>query len=109
MKTFARLGLGAIALATLALAHTQPAEARIRCNGPWQVTKHYGEIGSLYCGDKYLAHVARYSYGISVSFAMIRHNYNVKEEVCQQIGHDNRVSSICTGLRIHDRGGRKWP
>ena len=83
------------------------ADARIRCNGPWQIVDG-SEIASPYCGDRYLARVAR-EYGMRVSARAIRRDISVKDEVCQLIGHDNRVSDICTGFRIeHDNnGGRR--
>lgn len=70
------------------------AEARIRCNGPFQVVPGAGEIATPYCQDEYLARVAR-GYGIQVSGALIRRNPHEKERVCRMIGHDSRVNNIC--------------
>ncbi|MCH9806301.1 MAG: hypothetical protein K0U74_01085 [Alphaproteobacteria bacterium] len=81
-----------------------PAEAKIRCNGPWQVTRD-GQIATPYCGDNYLARVAK-GYGSRVTARMIRQNPNKKAEICQWIGHDTRIQDICAGFRNDDSGNR---
>ena len=82
------------------------AASKIKCNGPWQVVKGVGEIATPYCGDGYLARVAR-GYGVKVSANTIRWNPERKSEVCRLIGHDNRVSDICAGLTDEDYHGRR--
>jgi hypothetical protein len=95
---------GALAAAALTLG-AGDASAAIRCQGPNQIIN--GEpLATPYCADAYLAVVAR-QYGVAVSGAEIRSNYNRKRRVCELIGNDIRVSSICAGLRPSDRGGRK--
>lgn len=77
----------------------QPAEAAIKCDGPYQVSK-YGPIRTPYCEDTYLAHVAGYSP------AAVRHNPNIKQEACKRVGHYPRVSGICEGYG-HDNHFRR--
>ena len=86
-----------LAVAMLMVASSD-VEARIKCNGPFQVVRGAGEIATPYCEDEYLAHVAR-SYGIRVSGGAIRRNPSRKEEVCRSIGHDSRVYDICIKYR----------
>ncbi len=94
-----------IILSTIAIAGmaTTPASAKIRCNGPYQIVQG-NELATPYCGDNYLAQVAR-GYGSSVSARAIRQNPSKKEEICNWIGHDTRVQDICAGFR-NDEGGR---
>lgn len=81
-----------------------PAAAKIRCNGPWQIVNG-SQIATPYCGDNYLARVAK-GYGSKVSARMIRNNPNKKAEICQWIGHDTRIQDICAGFRNDDGGNR---
>lgn len=96
MMTIAR---GAAALGMLigcaALIAPLPAEAKIRCKGQYQVIKGVEHLSTPYCEDNYLATVAA-QYGSRVSAKAIRNNPHRKQEVCQLVGHDNRVSSICS-------------
>jgi len=105
-----RLTIALASAATLGagwwVAASTPAEARIRCNGPFQVVRGAGEIATPYCEDAYLARVAR-SYGIRVSGETIRYNENRKEEVCRAIGHDSRVYDICLKYRGSRRDFRR--
>lgn len=97
--------LGALAFAGLAFAN--PAEAAIRCDGPWQIVSGQ-RISTPYCGDTYLARVAR-EYGMRVSARAVRNSTSVKQEVCRLVGHDNRVHDVCIGYldeRDNDRGSR---
>lgn len=82
------------------------AEAKIRCEGQWQIVQG-NKIATPYCGDNYLASVAR-GYGSKVSARAIRQNPSKKQEICRWIGHDPRVQDICAGFRNDDggRGGR---
>ena len=81
---------------------TTPAEAKIRCSGAYQIVQGQ-HIATPYCGDQYLAQVAR-TYGMRVSGRALRRSQSLKEETCQLIGHDNRVSDICTGFRNESDG-----
>ncbi len=94
----------AILAAGLATFAAPQAEAKIRCDGAYQIIKGHGQIATPYCGDNYLGQVAR-GYGIRVSNSEIRNNPNRKAEICRHIGHDIRVQDICAGLR-DDNGGR---
>jgi hypothetical protein len=78
------------------------AEARIQCDGQYQIVQG-NRIYTPYCGDNYLAAVAR-SYGVRVSAATIRNSPGEKQRVCQFIGADNRVRDICQGWRNEGRG-----
>jgi len=89
-KVTAAAGMAVILLAGL----TTVSQARIKCNGAYQVVRGAGEIATPYCEDQYLARVAR-RYGVRVSGSQIRRNPNRKEEVCRMIGHDSRVYDIC--------------
>lgn len=92
-----------IAISALMLgAFANPASAAIRCNDDYQVVQG-NEISTPYCGDNYLANVAR-KYGIRVSNAEIRNNPNRKGEVCRMIGHDIRVKDACAGYGSSDKG-----
>jgi len=82
------------------------AKAAIRCNGPYQIVKGHGEISTPYCGDGYLAKVAR-EYGSRVSAKVIRQNPSKKQEVCRLVGFDPRVSTICAPFNDHDSGHRR--
>jgi hypothetical protein len=48
-----------------------------------------------YCEDGYLAHVARTSYGMQVTAALLRSNPAAKDDVCLAIGRDTRIAHIC--------------
>lgn len=96
--------LGVCGLMTVTVFAPTGAEAKIRCNGAYQVIKGSGEIATPYCGDNYLAKVAR-QFGMRVSAKAIRNNPSKKEEVCRLVGHDIRVQDVCAGFRNED-GGR---
>lgn len=93
----------AIITAALGIAGANSADAKIRCNGAYQIVKGQGEIATPFCGDNYLGSVAR-GYGIKVSDAEIRNNPNRKAEICRHIGHDIRIQDVCAGLRDDDGG-----
>lgn len=95
MKSTIAIAAGAAVL-LLAGTASQPARAAIHCEGPSQVVNG-SLITTPYCEDNYLAYVARRFYGIQVSDYTIRQNPSAKAEVCQQIGHDNRVNNNCQG------------
>lgn len=96
----------AILLLTTALAAVLVAaplvEAKIKCDGPNQVIKGHGLIGTPYCEDGYLATVAR-EYGMRLSADEIRNSPSAKGEACRLIGNDIRVRDICSGYRPEDR------
>ncbi len=101
MSKFGKFTLAALAILSMPAVMASTAEAKIRCDGPYQMSSGY-PIRTPYCEDNYLAEVAR-GYGMAVSGAEIRHNYNAKKRVCQSIGHDTRVSQICIGARPEGR------
>lgn len=98
MKSTRSRMTGALCAAVALVASAGVAEARIKCNGPFQVVRGAGEIATPYCEDEYLATVAR-GYGINVSGSAIRRSPSRKEEVCRAIGHDSRVYDICLKYR----------
>jgi hypothetical protein len=96
-----------IALATAAagawlIATPGTGEARIVCEGEFQVNS--GQyIATPACADRYLAQVAR-GYGMRVSHIDIR-NPSVKARVCEFVGNDIRLQTICSGWRNNQFGG----
>jgi hypothetical protein len=99
------LETGFTALAAIALLSTallQPAAARIRCQGQFQVTK-YGFIATPYCGDEEIARVAN-SYGWHREAATVHTNPLSKVYICQTLGYDWRLQSPCGGYLIHGGG-----
>lgn len=93
MKLSITKSVTALAAAICLLAALTPAEAKIRCNGPYQIIQG-NELATPYCEDNYLAKVARAA-GIRVSNKAIRQNPHKKQEVCYFVGNDPRVSDIC--------------
>ena len=79
------------------IGSTASGEARIKCRGAYQISAGT-LIATPYCGDRYLARVAR-EYGMRVSARTIRRDIATKDDACRLVGHDNRVSDICTGFR----------
>ena len=88
--------------ALLIAAAGERAEARIVCDGAYQIVQG-SPVATPYCEDNYLAAVAR-SYGMKVSAAAVRSNPSTKAQVCYTIGHDIRVTDICASYR---RDGRR--
>ena len=94
-----RITLASTVLAAAALlAPFGAAQARIECDGNFQVSKGGQTFGSPYCQEHNLARVAQ-GYGMRVSFDSIRRSESVKAEVCRTIGHDNRVRETCMPFR----------
>ncbi len=89
MKSTLAIFAGAAALFIAGVA-PQTAEAKIICKGRYQMSSH-GPISTPYCEDNYLAAIAGYK------AKMIRYNPSAKDEACQKVGHDPRVSDICAG------------
>ena len=90
---------GAMTLVAMAI----PAEARIACRQGYQ-SVNGSPIATPYCQDQYVADVAR-TYGIKVSGEAIRNNPNLKRNVCQTIGRDNRVFIACIDANSVGRRG----
>jgi hypothetical protein len=88
-----------VALASgLLVAAQTGAEARIRCDGNFQIVSGY-PVSTPYCRDWHLVQVAR-SYGIHVSFEAIRHSDSAKGQVCRAVGTDIRVQEVCAPYRF---------
>jgi hypothetical protein len=92
------IGAGAVLLAAA------PAEARIRCDGNYQIINGQPHA-TPYCQDENLAQVAR-TYGMRVSGSAMRNSPSEKQRVCQFIGSDIRVREACHGSGQDGRGGR---
>jgi hypothetical protein len=102
MRVLATATAAIATVSAFAFFPTDRAEARIACDGPYQIVQG-SALATPYCEDNYLATVAR-GYGIRVSDVAVRQNPNVKAEVCRTVGHDNRVRQICAGYLPSDRG-----
>ena len=103
-STFA--GICAIGAAiALTAAGTMPAHA-ITCRGSVQINKTT-QIITPYCEHEEMAQIAR-TYGIKTTGKRLRNNVNHKQRVCEFIGHDVRLASVCSGLRREDRGGGRY-
>ena len=95
-RNFIGLVATLISAALLALVVApEPAAARIKCKGNFQVTKN-GLISTPYCQEEQIARVAR-SYGWKVTAARIHNNPLKKVEVCQALGGDVRLKGSCAG------------
>jgi hypothetical protein len=90
------------AIVLLGTVSLQPANARILCQGEFQVTK-YGLIATPYCGDQVIARVA-HSYGWREA-ATVGTNPLSKVYICQTLGWDYRLQSPCGGYLPHGGGG----
>ena len=85
---------GAALFAAVAFVGVVPsAEAKIRCIDGFQVVSG-SRIATPYCQDELVAQVAR-QHGMQVSAASIRNNPNLKRNVCQLVGRDNRIHIAC--------------
>ncbi len=100
MKTCVPAALAAAALLGFA---SQPAAARIVCDGVFQIIQGQ-PVATPYCESQNLAKVAR-SYGMRVSVEQIRYSESSKASVCRTIGYDLRVRSACQGY-FNQGGGR---
>ena len=100
-----RAGLTSFAtIVALSAVSLQPAAARIRCDGDFQVTK-YGPIATPYCEEEQIAKVAN-SYGWRYSAAEVHNNPLTKVYLCQTIGYDWRLQAACSGYSPHGGGHR---
>jgi hypothetical protein len=84
----------ALALSAVAFFPTDRAQARIVCDGPFQIVQG-SALATPYCEDNYVASVAR-GYGMRVTDAAVRQNPTVKAEVCRWFGHDARIRQFCS-------------
>jgi hypothetical protein len=82
------------------------AEARIQCDGSYQIQRSGEAISTPYCREQMLARVAR-SYGMRFSDDAVRHNESVKAQVCRFVGTDLRVREICQPYQ--PESGQRWP
>lgn len=98
MTKILKVALFGLSAVVLAGAAASPADAKIRCKGPYQVVSGAGEIATPYCEDTYLARIAR-SYGMKVSNRAVLYNPHKKEEACRFVGGDIRVQHICDQYR----------
>lgn len=80
-----------------------PAEAAIRCSNGFQIVNG-SPIATPYCQDALVAQVAQ-EHGLKVSAAQIRNNPNLKRNVCQYVGRDNRVHIACIDANSVGRRG----
>jgi hypothetical protein len=102
MKNFRTAASGVAAATLLVLLPLGGAQARIECDGNFQVAKNGNTFTSPYCQEQNLARVAR-GYGMRTSFEEIRRSDSVKGQICRAIGHDNRVREAC--LPFRNEGG----
>lgn len=85
--------MGAVTFSFVALALAGPAEARIACVNGNQIVNGV-PLATPYCQDELVAKVAR-ERGVKVSANEIRNNPNLKRNVCQHVGRDNRIYMAC--------------
>lgn len=95
--------LVALAVPLAAFTLVQPAEARIRCVSGNQIVNGV-PLATPYCQDELVAQVARQR-GIKVSADEIRNNPNLKRNVCQHVGRDNRIHIACIDANSVGRRG----
>ena len=107
MKALATAAAAISAIAAFAFAPMDRAQARIVCDGAYQIVQG-SALATPYCEDNYLATVAR-GYGMRVTDVAVRQNPSIKAEVCRAYGHDSRITQICTNYLPSDRGGRIRP
>ena len=68
------------------------AQAGIVCRDGYQVVNGQ-EISTPYCGDNYVAAIAR-KHGMKVSDAEVRNNPATKDEICRWLSN-NEIRSYC--------------
>jgi hypothetical protein len=100
--TFAKVAAGALFAAAAAGMLPAKSEARIVCDKEFQVVSG-APIATPACADRYLATVAQ-GYGMRVTHVDIR-NPSVKARVCEFVGNDIRLRTICSGWRNDHFGG----
>jgi len=84
----------------LIAAVPEPAAAKIKCKGIFQVTKTNGLISTPYCQEEEIARVAQ-SYGWKVTAAQIHNDPLKKVYVCQALGGDVRIQGACGAYGPH--------
>jgi hypothetical protein len=82
-----------VVVALLAIASLKPADARVQCQGNFQITK-FGPIATPYCEEEQIALVAQ-SYGWHVSSSEVHSDPLKKSYVCQVLGSDQRLKGSC--------------
>jgi hypothetical protein len=87
------LSFASVLVVASLLAALPSALAKPRCDGPYDLT---GNLRGCYCKSEYLAYVAR-DHGMRVTGAELRASYSRVIDVCQLIGNDNRVDTMCMG------------
>jgi hypothetical protein len=88
------LALGLFGALFLAFAIApEPAAAKIKCKGIFQVTKN-GLILTPYCQEEEIARVAR-SYSWNVTAAQVHNDPLWKVYICQALGGDTRLKGAC--------------
>jgi hypothetical protein len=92
-----------LTVAGLSVAAAAPADARILCDGNYQIINGQPHA-TPYCQDENLAKVAR-SYGLRVSGSAMRNSPGEKQRVCAFLGSDIRVREACHGDGQDGRGG----
>jgi hypothetical protein len=92
LQTCLEVSTAVVLLATLA---SDPALARIQCQGNFQVSK-YGLIATPYCEEEQIAKVAQ-SRGSRVTAAQVHNDALTKVYLCQTIGWDQRLKGSCAG------------
>jgi hypothetical protein len=103
--TISLKNMALLSLATLGLlAVTIPADAKIRCQGNFQMSK-YGPIATPYCEEEQIAKVAQ-TYGSKVTGAQVRNDPLTKVYLCQLYGHDVRLKGSCAGYSPDSYGRR---
>jgi hypothetical protein len=95
--------LAMLAVPLVLFSGAQPAEARIRCVNGNQIVNGV-PLATPYCQDELVAQVAR-ERGVKVSAAAIRDNPNLKRNVCQHVGRDNRIHLACIDANSVGRRG----
>jgi hypothetical protein len=88
--------------AALLVSFPAASEARIVCDNEFQLVQG-APVATPACADRYLARVAQ-GYGMRVSHLDVR-NPSVKQRVCEFVGNDIRLQSICSGWRNNHFGG----
>lgn len=103
MKTARRLVYAGMLVAVF----SSPAGAAIECKDGMQYNSAAnGWIASSYCGDEYVAEIARRR-GMNVSGSDLRNNPSLKAEACQFASSDTRINHLCIGHRPEDLGGAR--
>lgn len=95
--------LAGLAAVVAAVAVSGPAEAAIKCQGNFQVTK-YGLISTPYCEEEQIARVAQ-AHGWKVTGNEVRNSPLKKVRICQVLGGDIRLKGSC-GAYSRDLYGR---